>query len=242
MPTLIANCEKTGLLGVELRVDHRHGVSPRLSPAERREVRRRFEDSPVTCVGMGTNEAFHYADPEVLRRNIENTKAWLRLSRDIGGSGVKVKPNDFVKGVPREKTIEQIGRCLNELAAYGADLGQQIRLEVHGQCAHLPTIHAIMQVADHPNATVCWNCNNEDLADGGLEANFNLVKDRLGDTVHVREFNVGSYPYPQLIRLLVGVGYRGWVLLEARTNPPDRVAAMIEQRRLFEKLVAEARA
>ena len=26
LPTFIANCEKTGLLGVELHVDHAHGV------------------------------------------------------------------------------------------------------------------------------------------------------------------------------------------------------------------------
>jgi len=31
LPTLIANCEKTGYLGVELRCDHKHGVETKLS-------------------------------------------------------------------------------------------------------------------------------------------------------------------------------------------------------------------
>jgi sugar phosphate isomerase/epimerase len=240
LPTLLANCERAGLLGVELRVDHKHGVSPKLTAARRREVRKRFADSPVVCVGMGTNEHFDSPDPADLRANIERTKAWLQLSHDIGGSGVKVKPNSFHKDVPHQVTIRQIGKALNEVAAFGADLGQQIRLEVHGSCCELPTIHAIMQVATHPNARVCWNCNNQDLDGRGLEYNFNLVKDRFGDTLHIRELNLGSYPYQKLMDLLVAMDYAGWVLLEARTNPPDRVRAMIEQRKLFEKMIGRA--
>jgi sugar phosphate isomerase/epimerase len=240
LPTLLANCERAGLLGVELRVDHKHGVSPKLTAAQRREVRQRFADSPVTCIGMGTNEHFDSPDPADLQANIERTKAWLQLSHDIGGSGVKVKPNSFHKDVPHEVTIRQIGKALNKVAAFGADLGQQIRLEVHGSCCELPTIHAIMQVATHPNARVCWNCNNQDLDGRGLEYNFNLVKDRFGDTLHIRELNLGSYPYQKLMDLLVAMDYAGWVLLEARTNPKDRVQAMIEQRKLFEKMIGRA--
>jgi hypothetical protein len=32
------------------------------------------------------------------------------------------------------------------------------------------------------------------------------------------------------------VNYAGWVLLEARGNPADKVAALIEQRKKFEEL------
>ena len=32
LPTLIANCEKTGYLGVELRTEHAHKVETNLSP------------------------------------------------------------------------------------------------------------------------------------------------------------------------------------------------------------------
>ena len=56
----------------------------------------------------------------------------------------------------------------------------------------------------------------------------------------MRELNVGSYPYGQLMDLLVGIDYAGWVLLECRTKPKDRVAAMIEQRQVFEKMTADS--
>ena len=242
LPTLIANCEKTGVLGVELRTQHAHGVESDLNARQRRDVKKRFEDSPVTLLGPGTNFAFHHTDASRLRRDIDGAKEYIKLSRDCGGSGVKVKPNDLPRNVPQEKTIEQIGKSLSELGRFGADYGQQIRLEVHGACSPLPIIKKIMDVADHPNVGVCWNCNGQDLQGEGLEYNFNLVKDRFGDTAHIRELNVGDYPYQELMNLFVAMDYDGWILLEARTNPDDRVKALAEQREIFEKMVAKAKA
>ncbi len=239
LPTLIGNCEKSGVLGVELRTEHAHGVEPALDAKGREEVKRRFADSPVTCLGPGSNERYDDQDPGKLKAAVEATKEFIRLSHDIGASGVKVKPDRFHEGVERERTIEQIGKALKELGEYAEGFGQEVRLEVHGQCAELPTIKAIMDVADNPQVAVCWNSNEEDLKGEGLEHNFNLVKDRFGATAHVRELNVGDYPYGDLMKLFVGMGYAGWVLLEARTAPADRVAALVEQREIFEKMVGK---
>lgn len=242
LPTLIENCEQAEIHGVELRTQHAHGVEPSLSQTRRREVRRRFADSPVELVGYGSNAQFHEPDPEKLQQNIELTKAYIKLMHDCGGSGVKVKPNGLPKNVPHDKTLRQIGHALNVVAAFGADYGQEIRLEVHGRgTSELPHIKKIMDVADHPNVGVCWNCNGTDLEGDGLESNFKLVQNRLADIVHVRELNVGDYPYAQLMTLLAKRRYAGWILLECRTNPADRVAALKEQKDVFQQLVAEAR-
>ncbi len=241
LPTLIAHCEASGVLGVELRTTHKHGVEPSLTPQQRSEVKRRFADSRITLVGIGSNEMFDSPDPAKLAASVESTKAFIRLSHDVGGSGVKVKPDSFHPDVPREKTIEQIGRTLNRLGPFAADHGQQLRLEVHGQCAELPTIKAILDIADHSAVAVCWNSNPQDLQGQGLEHNFGLVKDRMGRTLHAHQFDHPTikYPYPQLIRLLKVAGYHGWVLLEASGPiPQDRVKALIEQRTHFEQMVA----
>lgn len=241
LPTLIDTCEKSGLTGVELRTEHRHAVEPALSKAERDGVRKRFEASSIELIGYGSNAQFHEADADKVKANIELTKQYIQLMHDCGGSGVKVKPNGFVKDVPHEKTIEQIGKALNEVAAYGQQYGQQIRVEVHGAgTQELPVMKAIFDIATHPNVAICWNSNAEDLQGEGLKHNFNLVKDRFGATVHVRELTLDDYPYDELFRLFKGIKYAGWILLEARTEPADKVAALIEQRRAFEKLVASA--
>ena len=243
IPTIIKNCTETDVLGVELRVDHAHGVNYNMSAAERAEVKKQFENSAVEVVGMGTNEDYHSPDPAVLKEKIENTRKWLELSKDIGGSGVKVKPNAFPKGISKEKTIEQIGKALNEIGKMAIDMGQQIRLEVHGsETQLLPNIKAMMDFVENEGTRVCWNCNMQDLEGQGLEYNFNLVKDRFSDIAHVREFNVGDYPYQQLMDLFVAMDYDGWILMENRTTPDNTVTAMHEQREIWKKMIASAQA
>jgi hypothetical protein len=241
LPTLIHNCEKTGVLGVELRTDHAHGVESHLNAQQRRDVKERFDDSPVTLVGLGTNFAFHHVDPAKLQEDMNGAKDYIKLSRDVGGSGVKVKPNALPKGVPKERTIEQISGSLNELGRFAANYGQEVRVEVHGEkTAELPIMERIFDIVEEPNVGVCWNSNPEDLHGLGLEDNFNFIKDRFGATAHVRELDIGPYPYQQLMNLFVQMDYKGWILLEARTGPKDRVKALAEQRMVFEQMVAEA--
>jgi sugar phosphate isomerase/epimerase len=237
LPTLLKNCELAGILGVELRTTHKHGVEPSLSAAEREEVRKQFEDSGVTFVGPGSNERFDSPNPAELQKAIEATKSFIQLSHDIGGTGVKVKPDGFHKGVPREKTIEQIGKTLNALGEFAGNWGQELRLEVHGQCAELPTIDAIMKHVSSTNVGLCWNCNPQDLQGAGLESNFKLVRERFGATLHVHQLEDAGYPYPKLFQLLKDSQYYGWILLEASGKPDDRVSALKQQREFFEKLM-----
>jgi len=241
LPQLIRNCETAGLYGVELRVEHAHHVSPALNARQRYEVKLRFQNSPVNLVGFGTNYAFHYTDPKEVQQNLEDAKAYVRLSHDVGGTGVKVKPNGLPDGVPVEKTTEQIGNALNDLGEYANSFGQEIRVEVHGsKTQRLPIMKQIFDHVTQPNVGMCWNCNDTDLDGKGLESNFNLVKDRLGDTVHVRELNIGDYPYQELMNLFVKNQYHGWILLEARTNPGDRIKAMAQQKQVFRQMVQKA--
>lgn len=242
LPTLIANCEKTGLLGVELRTEHAHKVESNLSAIQRAEVKKRFADSSVTCLGYGANFEYHSPDKAVLRKNIDQTKEYIQLCKDIGATGIKVKPNDLPASVAKEKTIAQIAALLNEVGKFASDLGQLVRVEVHGNLSQeIPNMKAIFEQVTEKSVKMCWNCNDQDLLPPGLEPNFNSVKKWFGDTVHVRELNVGEYPYQQLMNLFAEIKYDGWILLEARTEPTDKIAAMLEQKELFNQMIAKAK-
>jgi sugar phosphate isomerase/epimerase len=241
VPTIIANCEKCKLLGVELRTQHKHGVEPSLTAAQRKEVKQRFKDSKVEFIGYGSNVEFDSPDPAILKQNMDLAKELVKLSHDVGGSGVKVKPNNFHESVPREKTIEQIGKSLNEIGKFGADYGQKIRLEVHGKdTQELPNIKAMMDVADHKNVVICWNCNPTDLNGKGFEYNFNLVKDRLGDTIHIHEIDTTPYPWQDLVNELVKMDYSGWGLWECHSDPANKVEALMQQQKLWKGLLEKA--
>jgi sugar phosphate isomerase/epimerase len=241
LPTLIANCEKTGLLGVELRIEHAHGVETTLSASQRTNVKKRFADSPVICIGYGANYEYHSTDQAEVRKNIEGTKEYLQLCKDIGATGIKVKPNNLPKEVSKEKTIAQIAASLNEVGKYASNIGQLIRVEVHGDLTQeIPNMKAIFEQVTEKSVKMCWNCNDQDLLSPGLEPNFNSVKKWFGDTVHIRELNVGDYPYQDLMNLFVKMDYDGWILLEARTTPIDRIVAMKEQLEIFIKMIGNA--
>ncbi|MCH2132874.1 MAG: sugar phosphate isomerase/epimerase [Phycisphaerales bacterium] len=236
LPTLLATCRSGGLGGVELRTTHSHGVEPSLDATQRREVKARVADSGVELVGIGSDERFCWPDPKRLEQAHARTIEFLQLSHDTGGSGVKVKPDSFREGVTRARTIEQIGTSLKALGPRAADLGQEIRLEVHGSCASPSVIRDIMTVADHPSVVVCWNCNDTDLGSDGIEANFRLLRPRFGQTVHVRHLSRHAYPYADLFRLLHDTKWHGWMLLEARGElPAERAEAFREQVGLFQE-------
>lgn len=237
LPTIIDNCAKAGLTGVELRVEHKHGVEPYLSKSAREDVRKRFADSPITLVGFGTNEDFHHTDKNRVRQRIERAKEYVILSADCGGSGVKVKPNDLPKGVDRKKTTAQIAEALNELGRFAADYGQEIRLENHGGCAPIPIMKEIIEQVDQKNVGLCWNCNPCDMNAPGFVENFKSVRTRLGATIHVHDPLTPIYPYEEMIPLLVEQDYNGWLLLECSNSVSDGVAAMARSREYYQKLI-----
>ena len=238
IPTLIRNCQEVNVGGVELRTEHAHGVEVHLSAVERTTVQRQFSDSDVVLVGLGTNWAFHHTEAAQLAHAISQAKASIVLAHDVGASGVKVKPDALPDDVPHEQTVAQIGRALRTLGQFGEGYGQEIRLEVHGhRTDQLPVVRQIMEAANHRNIRVCWNCNATDLRKPGLAHNFNLVREYFGQTIHVRELDDSTYPYRQLFELLSASEYVGWILLEARTDPNDRISALRYQHSLFDSLI-----
>lgn len=224
LPTLIKNCADTGFSGAELRTTHKHGVEVSLNKQQRTEVQKRFADSGVELVGLGSTCEFHSPDPAVVKKNVELTKEFVVLSHDCGGGGVKVRPNGLVKGKDRRATAEQIGKALQECGQFAEGYGQEIRLEVHGKgTAEVALIKEIMDVARHPSVGVCWNSNAGDMVRGSVKPNFDLIKNRLGRTVHINELYSG-YPYRELFALLQSAGFEGYCLSESQaTSDPAHV-------------------
>lgn len=236
--TIIANCAETGFEGVELRTTHAHGVEVELSARERADVRAKFADSGVALAGLGSAFEYDAVDGDELRRNIEGTKEYARLATDVGAPGIKVRPNKVHvdEGVPIEKTLEQIGLALRECGEFAAGLGVEVRLEVHGRVTcEVPHVRTIMDAAAHDNVLVCWNSNAQDVVDGSIDANFDLLKDRIR-LVHITEL-CSDYPWPRLFELLRGIEYEGFTLAEVPESA-DPIRFMKYYRALWQALGA----
>ena len=236
VPTLIANCEKARLSGIELRVEHAHNVTPKLSAGERKTIARRFSDSAVKLVSFGTTCEFHSPDAETLRKNIEEAKEYVLLAKDCGATGIKVRPNALPVEVEKEKTVEQIARSLSELGRFAKNHGQEIRLEIHGGCAPIPIIKSIIDRVPEKNVGLCWNCNRQDLEEPGLKANFESVRKRLSGVIHIRHLESDTYPTRELFDLLRAVNYDGFLLIEegdSSLSAEERIRRLTRSSEIF---------
>jgi sugar phosphate isomerase/epimerase len=233
VPTIIKNLTEVGMDAVELRTTHKHGVEISLPPAARAEVRKRFEDSPVRIGGLGTTCEFHSPDAAVVRKNIDETKQWVTLAKDIGSPSVKVRPNGLPKGVPEEKTLEQIGKSLRECGEFAQANGVRIQLEVHGsETSRVPRVRKILDYGgNHPAVRACWNSNQTDLLDGGFEANFALLKKDIGQ-VHMRDLFLEEYPWRALVTSLAAMKFDGYCFAEIPESA-DPVRVLKYYRALF---------
>jgi sugar phosphate isomerase/epimerase len=224
LQTILKVCRGVGLAAVEFRTTHKHGVEPSLSKARRREVRKQCADAGVAISGCGSVCEFQARDTAVVKKNIETCKRFVELVADIGGRGVKVRPNGLPKGVPEEKTLEQIGKALVPCGQAAADAGVEIQVEVHGHgTAHPPRIKKIMDHCRHPAVGVTWNSNPEDVKGGSVAEYFKLLSPYIRNC-HINQLYkdaTGAYPYRELFRLLRESGYERYTLNELGRGMPD---------------------
>ena len=224
LDTILKRLDDLEYEGVELRTTHAHKVEVNLSKRQRDEIRERFANSSIQLAGLGSAFEYQAIDPEVVRRNIEGTKAYVRLAHDLGAPSVKVRPNGVPKGSQLDETLKRIGRALHEVGEDASNFGIQIRVEVHGEVtSELKHFAKILQYADHPNVYACWNSNPTDVINGSIKETFALVRDRIQE-VHLHDLTDEKYPWRELFALLKAQNYEGFMLAEIpESTDPLRV-------------------
>ena len=238
LDTIVERCEAHGIGAVELRTTHAHGVEVTIGPEERAGVRRRFEDSTVRQLSLGSTCEYHSTDPAEVEANVAETKQYIELAEDIGAVGVKVRPNGFHedRGVSKEATLEQIGRALRRCGQAAEGTGVAVWLEVHGRGTDQPPyIARIMEEADHPKVGVCWNSNPADVVDGSVRQHFELLRPWLM-SVHINNLWNEAYPYSELFALLNGSDYSGFCLAEIAEESAEPDTFLLYYKALFREL------
>lgn len=225
LATLLKTCQKVGIAAVECRTTHKHGVEPSLNAAERKTVKAQFADAGVVFWGSGSVCEFHSDDAAVVKKNIEECKRFLDLVKELGGTGVKVRPNGVAKGQTVEQACTQIGTALKECGKAASGAGLEIWVEVHGPVTQIPkNMRAILDACGHKSVGVTWNSNAADIIDGKLDEGFDLLKSFI-KSCHINDLTndqAGKYPYRDLFKKLRGIGYDRYTLCEVgKTYEPQ---------------------
>jgi sugar phosphate isomerase/epimerase len=227
LPTVLKVCSSVGISPVEFRTTHRHGVEPSLTAAQRKEVSRRCADAGIEIWGCGTVCEFQSPERAVVQKNVETCKQFVQLVADLGGRGVKVRPNGLPKDVPTAKTLDQIGKALIPCGQAAADANLEIWVEVHGnETQHPPHMKTIMEACGHKSVGITWNSNPTDVKDHSVAKYFQLLRPWIR-SCHINEIykNPAGYPYRELFRLFRESDYDRVTMIEVGRSMPDAVAA-----------------
>lgn len=222
--TIIKNCTETKFEHVELRTTHAHGVEVTLSAAERSAVKKRFADAGI-AISLASGFRYNSPDPAVLKKNIDGTKEYTLLAKDVGAIGVRV----FGDNANDDKLMRQIGEALAEVGEFGYNNGVDIRV-----CDDGPTVAMVkrnIEASKSPNVYLNWNCPMSDIAGDGFEANFNSVKNLIRN-VHLRDL-YNDYPWRLFFSLLSKSGYKGYLDAEVPESDEDPIRFMKYYRALF---------
>jgi sugar phosphate isomerase/epimerase len=224
--TIIKNLTEVKFEHIELRTTHAHGVEVNLSAAERATVKKKFQDAGL-AISLASGFQYHYPDQALLRKNIDGTKEYTLLAKDVNALGIRVFAGAIYKTPPTEQTLEQIAKALAEVGEFGYNNGVDIRV-----CNDGPSIGMIKKLIDMSQSKhvyVNWNCPMEDM-DGGFENNFNSVK-HLIRNIHIREL-WNDYPWRQFFSLLSQSGYKGYCDAEVNASA-DPIRFLKYYRKLF---------
>jgi sugar phosphate isomerase/epimerase len=221
LPTYLEVARRCGCEGVEFRVElgHKHGVELERTARERRAILRKCTKAAVAVACVATGCRFHFPEAEKRTEQVALAKQYVQLAADLGSPRIRVFGNDLPPEVERRRVVGFVGNALREIAEFADPLGVDVLLEMHGDFNDWRAATLAVKWANHPRAGIVYNCDQRDIVDGSVRQCFEAVRHLLRH-VHYHSLLV-DYPYKELLGLLRGMGYQGYLSAElpASTDP-----------------------
>ena len=231
-----------GYDGVEFRCEHeqQHGIELEASADERKRLRKQIEDAGIKVSSLSTSRRFEWPEPERRQEEIERSKRYVELARDMGCGRIRVFGNNFPKGVEKQEVVRYVGESLRQIGEFCKGTGVDVLLEMHGEFYYWEHALRAVEIADHRNVAINYNCDRRDLVNGSVAETYGRVKHQIRH-VHMHDLADGQFPYVELFQLLKDDGYQGFMSLEQgyKGGDPDTVIGLYAA--LYRALMGQVR-
>ena len=239
---MLAIARQYGYDGVEPRLDskHGHGVEVDASPAQRQQIKEKFQASGIRLACLATS--LSYADPDKTAAMILQTHDRIDLAGDLGAPAIRVFGGPFPEQLTREAATARVADALAKVAAHAAERGVTICMETHDAWCHPEHVAAIMRRVSHPAIAVNWDIMHPvRRGDATMDSAFQALKEWIRH-IHVHDgpmeaagllpIGDGAIDHKRALELLKTINYQGfisgeWIKWEDyHTHLPREIATM----------------
>ena len=227
LDTYLRVARETGCAGVEFRVElgYKHGVELERTPEERHGIREKCQEAGIEIACVATGCRFHFPEPEKRAEQVALAKKYVQLAADLGAPRIRVFGNDLPPELEERQVVGFVGDALREVAEFADPPGVDVLLEMHGDFNDWHIARSAVERADHPRVGIIYNCDRRDIVDGSVRECFQGIQHLLRH-VHFHSL-LADYPYEELLALLKGMGYKGFLSAELpASDDPETVMGL----------------
>lgn len=234
VPRIIEVCLATGHEGIEFLMDFKqtHGIEADATPAHVEAVARQVRDAGLLIASVTSCVNFHSPAKDELQAALDQGRRVIDHAQRMGCDHVRVLGDRVPKGTEeRQRTVDQIGDAVGELARYAAEADITVSLEVHGHFTDPTLALQVVERAGQPNAGLVFNSQWRVGAEEGWSLpegapSIRPIYDLIGryfTSVHTHKMEnpVESRYYLELFKLLKRDGFTGFISNECAYKGPD---------------------
>lgn len=155
---IISGIKRLGYKGLEPRTGwgHAAGIEPELSEADRKGIRKRFEDEGLSICCIATGSRFAAADPADLEKSLDEARIAIDLAADLGAGLIRTF-GGARGGGEFHGIMKRTADAYRKIVGHAADRGVTVLFETHDEWCVSTQVRAVVEDVDHPNLKVLWD-------------------------------------------------------------------------------------
>ncbi|MCX7795712.1 MAG: sugar phosphate isomerase/epimerase [bacterium] len=222
---IVESARRYGYNGVELRGSGRQHISLEISPIERNEIKRLFEDNgiEICCISAYTRFASPIKDER--EANIENLIRYCELAKEIDAPIVRTFIGDVPKEIIESEYMNYIPEALHKVGEKIKDFKVDVVVETHDYFSTGKLVSDIIKRADIENIKALWDVWHPYRSGESPKETLEYLKDylrhmhikdakRIDDDWHLVLPGEGDIPLREIIDLLRAIDYQGYLSFE----------------------------